>query len=587
VTGVAPFVAVLGVVVGAAAPAMAVHPFEAGNDVYRVSITRVLHDTRSPQTGFHAAMTGPRHPLTASFGLPVEVTRTRFECPGCTGDSDTNFWVVRSYASRWDYTLGSNPVSGYFSEPEPGWSCVSANDLAPIDVEPIVDAGREVGLTARWRIVHAGDDLTLEERLLVHGEDYVGSSVEVCLRLVNHAPVTAVLGLRAVWRLAITAPVTPWNPTGTGTTGHFYTGMRPPDPPLEPFLDVEVEWEPPVFRMWQVHAGSAYPSVMQVRYSVAGAVTGPASLDPPPTPPDLLQVAEHDHRLEPLTGGGARLHCFDWRVPNPPRPWSTLNSMGIVAYWGPDEERAIVLPPGAEVTVTQYLVAFDVYPLSVETSGPFERHCEGAVTTVPVSGQAITTHPTVATFHRRWSSPDARVTFADPTAPTTDAIVQGVGEFPVTLTVSVGAYEASAETTVVVRDPSPPEWLALTVTPEVLWPPSHRLHDVHVDTAVVDDCDPAPVVRLVSVTSDEAPDELGSGNTEPDILGAELGTADFDVRLRAERSGRNAGRTYTLGYEAVDWAGNVSTRSVAVRVPHDLRRSEPLRGPARDGTPRR
>jgi hypothetical protein len=204
------------------------------------------------------------------------------------------------------------------------------------------------------------------------------------------------------------------------------------------------------------------------------------------------------------------------------------------------------------------------------------------VTGVPLNGRPFTLHPTTAPAHYRWTSPAPEVTFSDPTSATSEARVAGVGTFPVTLTIAIGAYEASAETTVTVTDTNAPEWLDVRTDPVVLWPPDHRLVDVHVDATVVDDCDPAPVVRLIAAESSEADDELGSGHTEPDIVGAEVGTPDLDVLLRSERSGRNAGRRYTLRYEAVDWAGNASQHVVRVRVPHDLRRSEPLRIPARD-----
>ena len=91
-------------------------------------------------------------------------------------------------------------------------------------------------------------------------------------------------------------------------------------------------------------------------------------------------------------------------------------------------------------------------------------------------------------------------------------------------------------------------------------------------TAEVADCDPAPTLTLVEVSSNETGSRRvirGTGNTDIDVEGADLGTADMDMRLRAERSGTRAGRVYTLVYEATDWAGNVARESVEVSVPHD------------------
>lgn len=120
-----------------------------------------------------------------------------------------------------------------------------------------------------------------------------------------------------------------------------------------------------------------------------------------------------------------------------------------------------------------------------------------------------------------------------------------------------------------VFDTTPPT-LSLTATPNVLWPPDHRLVDVAIGITVSDDVDPNPEVRLVSVVSSEADNGGGDGNTDDDIQGADIGSADESVQLRAERSGvGKVGRIYTLTYEATDAAGNSTTAQVQVSVPHN------------------
>ena len=74
-------------------------------------------------------------------------------------------------------------------------------------------------------------------------------------------------------------------------------------------------------------------------------------------------------------------------------------------------------------------------------------------------------------------------------------------------------------------------------------------------------------MTLLSVTSNEADDGLGDGDTAGDIQDATIGTDDRDVSLRAERSGTGTGRVYTLTYQARDAAGNTSTAAVQVSVP--------------------
>ncbi len=63
----------------------------------------------------------------------------------------------------------------------------------------------------------------------------------------------------------------------------------------------------------------------------------------------------------------------------------------------------------------------------------------------------------------------------------------------------------------------------------------------------------------------------GDGNTTNDIQGAEVGTEDYDISLRAERKGSGSGRIYTVTFEATDDSGNRVTASSNVLVPHDAR----------------
>ncbi|HEV8200957.1 MAG TPA: hypothetical protein VGS03_13125 [Candidatus Polarisedimenticolia bacterium] len=121
---------------------------------------------------------------------------------------------------------------------------------------------------------------------------------------------------------------------------------------------------------------------------------------------------------------------------------------------------------------------------------------------------------------------------------------------------------------VTVRDTVSPG-LALTTDPTTLWPPQHAMVPVHVTARASDSCDPNPRWSLVSVTSSE-PDDLPGvvdGSTVDDIQGADLGTADDLILLRAERNRRGSGRRYDLVYRVVDAAGNAREERVTVLVP--------------------
>jgi hypothetical protein len=119
-------------------------------------------------------------------------------------------------------------------------------------------------------------------------------------------------------------------------------------------------------------------------------------------------------------------------------------------------------------------------------------------------------------------------------------------------------------------DTTPPMLTVMADSP-FLWPPNHDLVPVHLVEQVRDSCDPNPMVTLVSVTSSEPDDApgMGDGNTTGDIAGVELGTADGEVDLRAERAGTGSGRVYQLSYQAVDASGNNTPAFAVVTVPHD------------------
>jgi hypothetical protein len=112
---------------------------------------------------------------------------------------------------------------------------------------------------------------------------------------------------------------------------------------------------------------------------------------------------------------------------------------------------------------------------------------------------------------------------------------------------------------VTVVDMTPPTISDLTVTPNVLWPPNHKMVEVTVNYTATDDC--SAVSNVLSVTSNEAPNGAGNG-TSPDWVIED----SHHVQLRAERSGARTGRVYTITVISTDNAGNSSTRTVTVAV---------------------
>jgi hypothetical protein len=154
------------------------------------------------------------------------------------------------------------------------------------------------------------------------------------------------------------------------------------------------------------------------------------------------------------------------------------------------------------------------------------------------------------------------------------AMAQGtleLGMTTVTLRVTDSEGEMDEDEVVFdIVDTTPPR-LAILPDPDVLWPPNHKMRDVHVRFRVVDACSiPEDIeIALRDVRSSEPPNGIGDGNTEPDIMGADIGRPDDHIRLRAERSGPGVGRVYTLVYSATDAAGMAVRARGIVTVPHD------------------
>lgn len=111
-------------------------------------------------------------------------------------------------------------------------------------------------------------------------------------------------------------------------------------------------------------------------------------------------------------------------------------------------------------------------------------------------------------------------------------------------------------------DTTPPQ-VAVKVNPSELRPPNNKLVGISATLAVNDDYDPAPQVKLESITANEA--LLSS-----DISGANFGEDDRQFGVKAKRDGGSkTGRIYTITYSATDASGNRATASATVTVPHD------------------
>lgn len=108
-------------------------------------------------------------------------------------------------------------------------------------------------------------------------------------------------------------------------------------------------------------------------------------------------------------------------------------------------------------------------------------------------------------------------------------------------------------------DTEPPAITSLSASPNVIWPVNKKMIPVTIAATATDNVG-VTSLKIVSVTS-----------SEPASNFYQL-TGDLSLALRADRAGNGPGRTYTITVEAADAAGNTSTKTVAVVVPHDQRK---------------
>lgn len=146
------------------------------------------------------------------------------------------------------------------------------------------------------------------------------------------------------------------------------------------------------------------------------------------------------------------------------------------------------------------------------------------------------------------------------------------GDHRITLTArdSDGAEASDTVTIKVFGEEAPPIVISHVATnPEVIWPPNHQMIPVTVDVnvrklATLEE----PVCEIVSITSNEGDNELGDGNTTGDAII----TGPLTAEVRAERSGKGAGRQYNINVECVSTDGetvHTATDVGIVRVPHN------------------
>lgn len=182
------------------------------------------------------------------------------------------------------------------------------------------------------------------------------------------------------------------------------------------------------------------------------------------------------------------------------------------------------------------------------------------------------TAPTGEGIVNEWTTdPEVDLENADTLTPT--------GEFPlgdttVTLTSTADGGEPESDSAILTVVDTQPPVVRPIADPSYLWPPNHEMRQVEIRGRIEDACSGKDDfdIELIHAKSSEPDNGTGDGNTVNDIQGANIGSDDRNVLLRAERKGNGNGRVYTLTYRVKEGDGDDSNETDAeaiVHVPHD------------------
>ena len=233
-----------------------------------------------------------------------------------------------------------------------------------------------------------------------------------------------------------------------------------------------------------------------------------------------------------------------------------------------DDPGAIEVSAGDGTRITTIVVTKIVAEPPVANAGPDQTvECTGnSQAAVQLNGSASTDPNNDITLYEWFEHFGAADQVLLGTGPVL-TVDLALGSHTITLRVTDATGKTATDDVVIdVVDTQPPI-VDLGATPSTLWPPNHKLVDVHAALRV-NECGPF-TVSLLSVSSSEPDNGTGDGDTVGDIQGADLGTPDVDFKLRAERSGGGPGRVYTVVYKVVDAGGLETLATALITVPHD------------------
>jgi large repetitive protein len=136
-------------------------------------------------------------------------------------------------------------------------------------------------------------------------------------------------------------------------------------------------------------------------------------------------------------------------------------------------------------------------------------------------------------------------------------------KFKLTVSDWPGSSSSAYVTVTIVNWHTPPDASHAHADVSVLWPPDHKMAQVHIIGVIKPSDDK---IAITGVTQDEPTNGLGDGDTPIDAIKQVNASGDDSVLLRAERSGNGDGRVYRVSFH-IDDPEQPANGSVNVSVP--------------------
>jgi hypothetical protein len=299
----------------------------AGNSFYQVHV----QDTPGLGVGLYTATTGPAHP--AGSGLNVLFG---------DGEPGTSFNTIRSYSSNTDYIQEAGKTSVNPTVLLDPFGTVTPLDTTGFRTTYVLPGGS-----------NSTDAMTIIQDVKVNGTTFEDSTIQVSTTIINNGSNTLSAGVRYFWDYQIGLDDGPiFQPITSITTAS--RGCNE--------FTTEVDFTNSTFEAYRIVDNDVNPH--PPTFNIFGTITGPNTITPLPSPPDLLQYV-----CWPSASGTA----FEYTV-NPLRDIATTASdcqsgagggdTAVSYFFGHNRNSGLIIPAGASTTISASLFLTPVNAVS-------------------------------------------------------------------------------------------------------------------------------------------------------------------------------------------------------------------------------